>query len=186
MCAARRWPRSPSWSARAPASRRSTSPCSTCCLRSGCRSCGEAFGYHRDTVGDAPADYGDFLRTKLYQRAPSRPRTTCAGLALLAREVATVMERVDAGLPRPGGPGPPVRGGPPRTWSPATSRYTAPWNSRVSRPSRCRPGCSGDGLRSRSRSSGGRSTRRQCCASRVLRARHLLAHPPPRPNQLGR
>ncbi len=92
----------------------------------------EVFDYHRETLRKRPNDYGDFLRTKLYMAGTFTAQDYLRAQrlrTLLAREVATVLERVDA-LVFPGQAAPALsfEEVPTDTIIAPTNRYTAPWN----------------------------------------------------------
>jgi aspartyl-tRNA(Asn)/glutamyl-tRNA(Gln) amidotransferase subunit A len=110
----------------------------------------EMFDYHRETLRKRPADYGDFLRTKLYMTGTFTAQDYLRAQRLrarLAREVATVLEQVDA-LVFPGQATPALsfEEVPTHTILAPSVRYTAPWNL-VGLPAICVPsGFSRDGL----------------------------------------
>ena len=131
----------------------------------------EAFDYHRETLRQRPNEYGDFLRTKLYMAGTFTAQDYLRAQRLrtrLAREVAAVLERVDA-LVFPGQAVPALSFDeiPQNVIMPQSSRYTAPWNLTGQPAISVPPASVATACRSRSRWWAGRSTRSPCCASRA-------------------
>jgi aspartyl-tRNA(Asn)/glutamyl-tRNA(Gln) amidotransferase subunit A len=92
----------------------------------------EAFDYHRESLRRRPKDYGDFLRLKLYMTGTFTAQDYLRAQrlrTLLAREVAAILDRVDALIfPGQAAPALPFEEIPQDTIMAPSSRYTAPWN----------------------------------------------------------